>query len=109
MARRSWSVGATSNDLGWFCTFADDDAWAEDGIPRLPAPGPKAVLDDYAEAFGSYPDDMNWFQAFGGYRFAVITGLNLSLHRRGKRVDPLWEDLRSSADTLLRRSHELLS
>ena len=104
-----WSVGATPNDLGWMCTFADEKAWAEDGVPRMATPPPEAVLEDYAEAFGRLPDDMDWFRAFASYRFAVITGLNLSLHRRGKRVDPMWEDLKSSANTLLQRSHELLT
>jgi len=104
-----WSVGATLNDLGWFCTFADDAAWAEDGIPRMPTPPPEFLMDAYAEAFGSAPPEMDWYRAFASYKFAIITGLNLSLHRRGKRPDPLWEDLKSSANTLLQRSYDLLT
>jgi hypothetical protein len=52
---------------------------------------------------------MKWFRALAAYKFSIITGLNLSLHRRGKREDPLWKDLGTSMTPLIERAHQLLS
>ena len=40
--------------------------------------------------------------------FAIITGFNLMLHRRGKRPDPSWEDTKLSIEPLLERARDLL-
>ena len=50
----------------------------------------------YRDAFGDAVGDVRWFKALAMYKFAIITGFNLMLHRRGKRDDPHWEDLRPS-------------
>ena len=42
---------------------------------------------------------MAWFRALAAYKFAIITGFNLALHRRGKRPDPLWERIGQSIST----------
>ena len=51
---------------------------------------------------------MAWHRALGGYAFAVIIGLNLMLHRRGKRPDPHYEQLAPSAPTLVDRALAVL-
>ena len=60
------------------------------------------------EAWGAPLPDLNWYRALAAYKFAVITGFNLSLHRRGKRHDPSWEVTRLSMPTLMSRALELL-
>ena len=40
-------------------------------------------------------------------KFAIITGSNLSPHRRGKRVDPTWEEAALSMTSLIDRANEL--
>ena len=40
--------------------------------------------------------------------FSIITGLNLNLHRRGKRIDPLWVETKFSMTSLINRANELL-
>ncbi len=44
----------------------------------------------------------------GAYKFAIITGFNLMLHRCGKRHDPMWEVTKDSMQSLLDRAHILL-
>ena len=62
----------------------------------------------YEEAWGAFLPDLCWYRALAAYKFAIITGLNLSLHRRGKRPDPEWENLKLSMSTLTERALELL-
>lgn len=103
-------IGAVLNDLGWILTFSDPRAWALPGAlfgaGLLPAP--EDLLEMYARASGSEPSDVAWFRALGAYKFAVITGFNLMLHRRGRRHDPEWEVLKDSIPTLLAYALESL-
>ena len=103
-------IGAVLNDLGWILTFSDPRAWA---LPEAlfgagVLPGPEDLLGMYARASGSEPRDVAWFRALAAYKFAVITGFNLMLHRRGKRHDPEWEVLKDSIPTLLAYALECL-
>jgi hypothetical protein len=63
----------------------------------------------YTEAYGSNPGNVRWFKALAGYKFAIISGLNLSLHRRGKRHDPHWEDMKPSMKANMEYAMEMLS
>ena len=101
-------IGATLNDVGWICTFSDPDAWAGGRAERPPFLDPETLIDLYVAAYGAPLPDINWFRALAAYKFAIITGLNLSLHRRGKRVDPLWEETKLSMTPLIDRANELL-
>ncbi len=101
-------IGATLNDLGWICTFSDPLAWNRDRAKRSSFLDAETLIDLYAEAYGSPLADLNWFRALAAYKFAIITGLNLSLHRRGKRIDPLWEETKLSMTPLINRANELL-
>ncbi len=102
-------IGATLNDVGWVATFNDPEAWAKDAaaLPILiPADD---LIDLYARAWGDPLPDLGWFRALAAYKFAIITGLNLGLHRRGKRHDPLWEITGRSIVPLLERARSLLA
>ena len=46
--------------------------------------------------------------ALSGYRFGVISGLNVMLHRTGKRHDPEWERIALSVPYLFGRARDLL-
>ncbi len=95
-------IGATLNDLGWVLLFNDPAAWAHEGAVRpnvMPPPDQLEAM--YVRAFGSDPGDVAWFRALAAYKFAVITGFNLMLHRRGKRDDPHWEFMTPSMSSLM--------
>lgn len=103
-------IGATLNDVGWICTFSDADAWATDteGGGRPMFLDPDRLVACYEEAWGEPLPDLRWFRALAAYKFAVITGFNLMLHRRGKRDDPLWETSKFSMAPLIARARDLL-
>ena len=101
-------IGATLNDVGWVSTFSDRAAWAQGDGERPMFLDPDTLVTLYAEAHGGELPDLNWFRALAAYKFAIITGFNLGLHRRGKRVDPSWEATRHSMRPLIHRALELL-
>ena len=101
-------IGATLNDVGWICTFSDRDAWAKGTGERPMFLDPETLMGLYVDAYGDPLPDLNWFRALAAYKFAIITGFNLSLHRRGKRVDPSWEVTALSMPPLIDRALELL-
>ncbi len=101
-------VGATLNDVGWICTFSDPHAWSTEQGGRPMFLNPSTLSDFYVEAYGAPLPDIRWFRALAAYKFAIITGFNLSLHRRGKRPDPSWEQTALSITPLINRALELL-
>ena len=72
-------------------------------------PRPEDLIAMYEEAWGEELAEISWFRALAAYKFAIITGFNLMLHRRGKRHDPAWEITKDSIETLLQRAHSLVT
>ena len=101
-------IGATLNDIGWFATFNDPQAWADAAHRVSYMPQAEELVAMYEEAWGAKLPDIAWFRALAAYKFAIITGFNLMLHRRGKRHDPLWETTKFSMESLLQRAMTLL-
>ena len=104
-------IGATLNDLGWLVTFSDADAWpkATPGVPARPNfLDPDTLVKLYKEAWQGPLPDLDWFRALAAYKFAIISGFNLMLHRRGKRIDDTWEQTSLCMQPLMRRASELL-
>lgn len=101
-------IGATLNDVGWIATFSDPEAWPQTNGARPMFLDPETLVALYADAWGSPLPDLNWFRALAAYKFAIITGFNLSLHRRGKRHDPAWETTRLAMTPLIDRANALL-
>ena len=101
-------IGATLNDVGWIATFSDPPAWSEGRLVSGVMPAAEDLVEMYQDAWGVSLPDLCWYRALAAYKFAIITGLNLSLHRRGKRPDPEWENLKLSMSTLTERALELL-
>jgi aminoglycoside phosphotransferase (APT) family kinase protein len=101
-------IGAVLNDLGWLMVFSDPDSWAHAGRSTAPMPLPAELGEMYSKAAAGVPPDIAWYRALAGYKFAIISGFNLMLHRRGKRDDPHWEELAPSIPRLLERALEVL-
>jgi aminoglycoside phosphotransferase (APT) family kinase protein len=102
-------IGAVLNDLGWLATFNDPAAWAADRRSFSLMPGADALIALYQQASGQSLPDLEWFRALACYKFAIISGFNLMLHRRGKRHDSMWEISKESIQPLLGRALQLLS
>lgn len=104
-------IGATLNDVGWVATFNTKAAWDETRggiVPDASFPSGDELVAMYQEAWGAGLPDVAWFRALAAYKFAIITGFNLGLHRRGKRHDPLWEITARSVEPLLEHAAQLL-
>jgi len=102
-------VGPQLLDLGWFLTINDQSSWAH-RVALDDRPTDAQIRHAYEEAFGSKVDDadVHFACAVAAYKFAIITGFNLYLHRTGRRIDAHWEHLEMSIPRLLSRSIERL-
>jgi aminoglycoside phosphotransferase (APT) family kinase protein len=103
-------IGAQLLDLGWLLFMNDTESWADpDGLERVP-PFDEIVA-WYAAAVGRAAslDDIAFYRALAAYRFGAISGLNVMLHRTGRRVDDEWERIARSVPTMFGRAIELLS
>jgi aminoglycoside phosphotransferase (APT) family kinase protein len=102
-------LGPTLLDLGWVCFFADPQGWEGRKTMLLAPLSADEIIEAYAESADAPPvkKELDWFRAFAGYRFGVITCFNVMLHRRGKRHDPQWEETALSAPRMFERGLEL--
>lgn len=101
------SIGDQRIDLGWLSMMSDGPSWAPDWQPVAPL-APAELVPIYEAARGRAAGDTRWFHAFANYRLASIGCLNVKLHRRGQRPDPLWDRFAGSIPTLFRRGLDLL-
>ena len=106
-------VGPTLLDVGWIAFYADTKAFTGPMIdrPRRFGLTPEEMVDCYEVARGerSPPAQVAWFRAFSAYRFGVISLFNAMLHRRGKRHDPMWEEMIVSVPQMMERGLELIA
>lgn len=106
-------VGPTLLDVGWISFYADPQAFSGAYSDRTRRFGlsPDEMLDLYQESAGRRipAGEIAWFRAFSAYRFGVISLFNLMLHRRGKRDDPMWEEMALSVPQMAERGLELLA
>jgi aminoglycoside phosphotransferase (APT) family kinase protein len=100
-------IGAQLIDMGWLLMFGDPQSWHESWMPQSPA-SDEAMIAIYEGEMGQRFDQIRWYQAFAGYRFAVISCLNVKLHRRGQRHDPVWERFACAIPNMFIRARSLL-
>ena len=81
-------VGQPLLDLGCLAVVAG----------RHPGDWPEVVTDEVLALYGVDAAEMRWYLAMSMYKYASIFGYNLMLHRRGKRPDPMYEQL---TDTIM--------
>jgi aminoglycoside phosphotransferase (APT) family kinase protein len=102
-------MGAQLLDIGWFLFMNDAESWFDsaglEGVPPF-----EDIVGWYSDAVGRpvAVDDVAFYRALSGYRFGVISGLNVMLHRTGKRHDPEWERIALSVPAMFRRACQLL-
>lgn len=100
-------LGAHLLDIGWYLMCADPESWHPDWAPVNPAP-----LDElqgiYEEGMAARFPDLAWYRALAGYRMGSIVCINVKLHRRGHRHDPLWEHYALAAPHLFAQARRLL-
>jgi aminoglycoside phosphotransferase (APT) family kinase protein len=74
-----------------------------------PQPGAEAALPlaEMIELAGAGPD-FDWFLAATCHKYGAILAYNLGLHRRGKRIDPIYEELLKTIPGLFDAGLEIL-
>jgi aminoglycoside phosphotransferase (APT) family kinase protein len=107
-------IGAQLLDVGWLLFMNDAASWAasaEEGQRLQSLPSFEQMVGWYSDAVGRPVslDDVAFYRALSGYRFGVISGLNVMLHRTGKRHDPEWEGIALSVPSMFERACELLN
>ena len=67
-----------------------------------PQPGEEAALPlDEMVALADAGADFDWYLAATCHKYAAILGYNLGLHRRGRRIDPIYEQVLKTIPGLL--------
>lgn len=100
-------IGGHRLDIGWLLMMNDPQSWYDAGS-FSGGPDLEALEARYEEGVGTAVGDIGWYRALSGYRFGVISGLNVMLHRTGKRHDPEWERIALSVPYLFGRARDLL-
>jgi aminoglycoside phosphotransferase (APT) family kinase protein len=79
-------------------------------FPADPNPGgqPAIKLDEVMSAAGPDYTNLEWHVASGCYKYAAIMAYNLDLHRRGRRVDPVYEQLTETIRSLIAQGAHLI-
>lgn len=99
-------IGAPLLDLSCLCVVAQ----RHKDIPGAPNPGGgiDIEIDDVVALYGADPVESRWYLALSCYKYASIFGYNLMLHRRGKRPDPMYENLTEVIVALIESGKRML-
>lgn len=101
-------IGDVLLDIGWLMMAADPHNWVAQWHAISPPPV-EEVRDLYEARMGRVFPSIPWYQAFAGYRLGSIGCLNVKLHRKGQRHDPIWESIGLCLSNLFERARELLT
>jgi aminoglycoside phosphotransferase (APT) family kinase protein len=103
-----WEIASLGDPL------FDLGALAVAGLRRRYAPEPNPTgsveveVSELARMYGADERRFAWFVAASCFKYSAILGYNYELHRRGKRVDPLYESLLDTTRGLIDDAHDLL-
>jgi aminoglycoside phosphotransferase (APT) family kinase protein len=102
-----WSIGDPRVDLGWFLLNADPDTYRRP-TPYVGLTPPAAdLVGAYGDAFGSVPNDLDWFCALASFKSAATWSLIVKHNRRRPTPDPDYERIADQLPTLLERARVL--
>jgi len=100
-------IGDVLLDVGWLMMAADQHNWVE-GWRSICPPPVEEGRDIYEARMGRRFAAIPWYQAFAGYRLGSIGCLNVKLHRKGQRHDPIWESIGLCLSSMFDRAREIL-
>ena len=98
-------LGQPLLDLGCLCVIAQRRSF--EGAPN-PGGGVDVPVEKVVEMYGADPEEFHWYLALSCYKYASIFGYNLMLHRRGKRPDPMYEEMTGTITGLIDKGRELV-
>ena len=100
-------IGDVLLDIGWLMMAADPHNWVEQWHAICPPPA-EELRDLYERGMQQRFDAIPWYQAFAGFRLGSIGCLNVKLHRKGQRHDPIWESIGLCLSNMFERAREIL-
>lgn len=99
-------IGQSLLDLGSLCVIAKRHDFPKDPNPSGAV---RASVEWLIDEYGAHGEPVEWFVAMSYYKYAGIVGYNTMLHRRGKRVDPIYDLMPDTVTGLIDGALELLS
>jgi aminoglycoside phosphotransferase (APT) family kinase protein len=99
-------IGQPLLDLGCLCIVSHRARY--EGAPN-PGGSLDVPLEDLYSMYGVDAAEMGWYVAMSLYKYAAIFGYNLMLHRRGKRPDPMYEQLTTTITGMIDEGITLLT
>ncbi|HET7420167.1 MAG TPA: phosphotransferase family protein [Candidatus Dormibacteraeota bacterium] len=98
-------LGQPLLDLGCLCAMT-----VRRKFPDAPSPGGTVDIgmEQLFELYGVDEAEMRWYVGFSLYKYAAILGYNLMLHRKGRRPDPMYEELTTTITGMIDEGISLL-
>lgn len=100
-------IGAVLIDIGWLMFSADQSFWTDNIKPAAPVP-PAELADIYQRGRGRSFADLHWYQALAAYQLGSIACLNIRLHRKRQRIDPMWEEFAFTVERFFQQGLKLI-
>ncbi|RLA45562.1 MAG: hypothetical protein DRR06_07035 [Gammaproteobacteria bacterium] len=101
-------IGSVQLDIGWLMFCADKSFWTDNIMPCVPV-SPAELADIYQRGMGRRFEDILWYQALAAYQLGSIACLNVRLHRKKQRIDPMWEEFAHTVTRFYDRAVELIT
>ena len=101
-------IGAVLQDIGWLMFCADSTFWTDNIKPCVPVT-PDELADIYQQGMGQSFPDIKWYQALAAYQLGSIACLNVRLHRKKQRIDPMWEEFAQTVPRFFSQAVKLIS
>ena len=100
-------IGSVQLDIGWLMFCADTSFWTDNIKPCSPV-DPQELADIYQQGMGRSLPDIPWYQALAAYQLGSIACLNVRLHRKKQRIDPMWEEFAHTVTRFYDRAVEII-
>jgi aminoglycoside phosphotransferase (APT) family kinase protein len=65
------------------------------------APSAEEIVAAYEAATGRAVEHLGWYRGLAAWRMAAITAMNHRLHVEGRRVDPTWDLIAESFESMV--------
>lgn len=101
-------IGSVLQDIGWLMFCADKTFWTDNIKPCTPV-SPDELADIYQRGMGRSFPAIKWYQALAAYQLGSIACLNVRLHRKKQRIDPMWEEFAQTVSRFYEQAIKLIS
>jgi aminoglycoside phosphotransferase (APT) family kinase protein len=95
-------LGPPLLDVAWLCMLYDPAGWRGARREWMGwAPSAEEIVGAYEAATGRAMQHLGWYRGLAAWRMAAITAMNHRLHVEGRRVDPTWDLIAESFESMV--------